>query len=105
MQFDPHTPRWVQHLALSVETTQEVRAFRERLIAAGVDVVGVTDHGIFQSIYFFDPSGHRIEITCETMSAETWRVLTATADDLLKEWELTKRAPEVSWHRSRLSSS
>src|SRR5882672_4598417 len=40
MQFDPNTPRWVQHLALSVETTQEVHAFRERLSAAGVDVVG-----------------------------------------------------------------
>ena len=30
----------------------------------GVDVLGVTDHGMFHSIYFFDPSGHRVELAC-----------------------------------------
>jgi catechol 2,3-dioxygenase-like lactoylglutathione lyase family enzyme len=99
LSFDKSTPRWVQHLALRVESVQEVHEFRERLVAAGIEVVGVTDHGIFQSIYCFDPSGHRIEITCETMSPETYEDLTEEAQSLLDEWTATKRAPDVSWHR------
>jgi glyoxylase I family protein len=99
MGFDANTPRWVQHLALSVGSIEEVQAYRERLVRAGIDVVGITDHGIFKSIYFFDPSGHRIEITCETMEAETRLRLEGEARDLLSEWDRTKRAPDISWHR------
>ena len=33
-----------------------------RLEANGIDVVGITNHTIFKSIYFFDPNGHRIEL-------------------------------------------
>ena len=29
-------------------------------------VVGVTDHTIFKSIYFFDPNGHRLELAADT---------------------------------------
>ena len=29
---------------------------KARLEAAGVEVLGVTDHHIFKSIYFFDPN-------------------------------------------------
>ena len=32
----------------------------------GIDVVGPTDHTIFKSIYFFDPSGHRLELAANT---------------------------------------
>ena len=41
-----------------------------RLEAAGIDVVGVTDHGLFHSIYFFDPNGHRLELTYNDDDAE-----------------------------------
>ena len=44
----------------------------------GIDVVGVTDHTIFKSIYFHDPSGHRLELS-------TW---TATPDQV-KPWRPT----------------
>lgn len=96
---DPNTPVWVQHVALHVETVAEVQAFKERLEAAGVDVLGVTDHGIFRSIYFFDPSGHRIEVTCETMSAEQEQELESASAAMLAEWDRTKRAPEIGSHR------
>ena len=31
--------------------------------AAGVPVIGVTDHHFIRSIYFFDPNGIRLELT------------------------------------------
>lgn len=33
---------------------------RRILQADSVDVLGPTHHGIFKSIYFFDPNGHRV---------------------------------------------
>ncbi|EJL27332.1 lactoylglutathione lyase-like lyase [Caulobacter sp. AP07] len=105
MGFDPNTPSWVQHLAFRVDSEAEVEAYRQKLKAAGLDVLGVTDHAIFKSIYFHDPSGHRIEITCETMSDETRAQFEANAQALLAEWDRTKRAPDVSWHRAHTVSS
>ena len=39
---------------------------KARLEAAGISVLGITDHTIFRSIYFFDPEGNRIECFCDT---------------------------------------
>ncbi len=36
----------------------------------GVKVLGITNHGIFHSIYFFDPNGHRLELTYNDAHAE-----------------------------------
>ena len=101
-KFDEGTPRWVQHLAMSVNTVEEVHEYKGKLEAAGVPVLGVTDHGIFQSIYFFDPSGHRLEITCQTMSQQTKREMYAISESFLDEWERTKRAPEIGTHRAHV---
>ncbi len=102
-KFDEGIPRWVQHIAMSVDTEEEVHEYKEKLEAAGVPVLGVTDHGIFQSIYFFDPSGHRLEITCQTMSEQTKRDMHAISESFLDEWDRTKRAPEIG--RTALTSS
>lgn len=101
--FDENTPRWVQHLAFSVDSVEEVRQYRDKLVAYGLDVLGVTDHGLFQSIYFFDPSGHRIEITCKTISEDTKFKLEAEAAALLEHWNETKRAPDIGWHRQHVA--
>lgn len=105
MTFDEKTPRWVQHLALSVSSVEEVQRYRDRLVEAEVEVLGVTDHGLFRSIYFFDPSGHRIEITCKTMSPGTLEKLESEAVPLLEHWEKTKRAPDIGWHRRHVARS
>src|SRR5882757_5885539 len=52
----PNTPDWVNHIALEVDTLEEVKDAKRRLEAAGVSVLGVTDHHFIQSIYFFDPN-------------------------------------------------
>jgi len=67
----PNTPAWVNHIALRVDSLDALRAAKERLEASGVEVLGITDHGIIESIYFFDPNGLRLELTVPTASAET----------------------------------
>ena len=52
MGRDTNTPDWVQHIAFKVDTLEELEAAKARLQAAGIEVVGVTDHTIFKSIYF-----------------------------------------------------
>ncbi|MEZ4246811.1 MAG: VOC family protein [Polyangiales bacterium] len=64
MGKDPNTPEWVQHIAFEVADRETLLAFRASLEAEGIEVLGVTDHSLFHSIYFFDPNGHRIELAC-----------------------------------------
>jgi glyoxylase I family protein len=59
----PNTPAWVNHLALRVGSRDELVQARARLLAAGVQVLGITDHGFVESIYFFDPNGIRLELS------------------------------------------
>ena len=58
-----NTPSWVNHLALEVASHDELMAAKQRIEDAGITVVGVTDHHIINSIYFFDPNGLRVELT------------------------------------------
>jgi len=71
MGRDPNTPLWTQHLALQVESVDVMMQAKARLEADGIEVIGPTDHTIFKSIYFFDPSGHRLEL-CATPAPRRW---------------------------------
>jgi lactoylglutathione lyase len=95
---DRNTPNWVQHLALKVESMQELLDTKERLQAAGIEVVGPTDHTIFKSIYFFDPNGHRLELAWDCGTPEMYRKLDEVKRDMLEEWSRTRRAPKhAAW--------
>ena len=61
----PNTPLWVNHISFRVDTVADLEAMKARLQAEGVEVLGVTDHHIFKSIYFFDPNGIRLELTAQ----------------------------------------
>ena len=95
MGFDPNTPDWVQHLALNVADEAVLSDYHRRLVDAGVEVIGPTDHGMCRSIYFFDPDGHRLELSVDTMTPELERSLGERAQAVLDEWSRTKRAPDV----------
>lgn len=98
MGADPNTPDWVQHIALELETLPELLAAKDRLEAEGLDVIGPTNHGIFQSIYFRDPNGHRIELAVNTATAKEMTELHRVAPDMLKEWRETRKAPRhAAW--------
>jgi catechol 2,3-dioxygenase-like lactoylglutathione lyase family enzyme len=88
----PNTPSWVNHIALRVESVAALLSAKARLEAAGVEVLGVTDHNIIESIYFFDPNGIRVELTTPTVpqSEMDAHALHARAD--LDEWTARKAA-------------
>ena len=94
MQLDPSTPAWTQHLALQVATVDELLETKDRLMADGIQVVGPTDHTIFKSIYFFDPSGHRLELAANTGTPKMAKMLDDAKWDMLNEWAVTKKAPQ-----------
>jgi len=103
MGRDPNTPPWVQHIAFKVKDRETLVAFKERLESQGVPVLGVTDHSIFHSIYFFDPNGHRLELACPDPEEDA---LLPRLDEvkwaMLEEWSKTKRAPKhAEWLHKR----
>ena len=98
MGRDANTPNWVQHLAFKVKSLQELEQYKARLEANGVDVLGITDHTIFKSIYFFDPNGHRLELACDVGTPEMYAKLDEVKWAMLDEWSRTKRAPKhAAW--------
>ena len=51
------------HIALEV-TREHMMAMFEKGKQAGIETRGVADHGFIDSIYFRDPNGYVIELTC-----------------------------------------
>ena len=98
MGRDPNTPAWVQHIAFEVADEAELLAAKAHVEAQGIEVLGPTWHGIFKSIYFFDPNGHRLELACNIGTPEQLAELKAVAPAMLEEWAQTKRAPKhAAW--------
>ena len=94
MGRDPNTPEWVQHIAFKVDNVKTLEETKARLEAKGVPVIGITDHAIFKSIYFFDCNGHRLELAADTATADMQQRLDAVKWDMLEEWSRTTRAPK-----------
>lgn len=85
-----NTPKWVNHIALRVGSVAEVVDAKKRLEAAGVEVLGVTDHHFVQSIYFFDPNGFRLELTYEVGPAEYMHEAKQKARATIDAWTAEK---------------
>ena len=58
-----------------------------KLRAAGVDVLGITDHGPIKSIYFFDPNGIRLELTAPISSEPLFHGFGRSAHEQLATWQ------------------
>ena len=102
MSRDPNTPEWVQHIAIAVENRDELLRRKQQLEAAGIEVLGPVDHGIFDSIYFFDPNGHRLELAADKGTDAEYAELKRVADDMLDEWDRTRQAPgHAAWLHNR----
>ena len=97
----PNTPAWVNHISFRVDTVDDLKAMKARLEAHGVEVLGITDHHIFDSIYFFDPNGVRLELTAQR--ADEFQMLqeSKTAHARLSEWTARKE----QWRKERAAGT
>jgi glyoxylase I family protein len=87
----PNTPAWVNHIALRVDDVAKLEQMKVRLQEAGVEVLGITDHEIIKSIYFFDPNGIRLELTTEIATKQEMDEAKLTAHAQLASWSTEKR--------------
>jgi len=85
-----NTPGWVNHLALRLDSVAEVEAAKRRLEESGLPVLGVTDHKIIKSIYFFDPNGIRVELTAEVATPDEMAAAREEAHRKLAAWTAEK---------------
>jgi len=98
MGRDEQTPEWVQHIAFEVTSFEELTRYKKRIEDTGIEVIGPVNHGIFDSIYFFDPSGHRLELVVNKGTEEQMQQLKDIAEEMLEEWSVTKKAPQhAAW--------
>ena len=93
----PNNPLWVNHISFRVDSIQTLKDMKTRLEAHGVEVLGVTDHHIFHSIYFFDPNGVRLELTAQLADEFQMMEESRTAHARLAEWTARKE----QWRRDR----
>jgi lactoylglutathione lyase len=71
---------------------EELLAAKKRLQDMGIEVLGPADHHICQSIYFHDPSGHRLELAFPTETPTMITAMQDAAPTMLEQWDKTKRA-------------
>ena len=94
-----NTPLWVNHISFRVDSVADLMAMKARLQAEGIEVLGVTDHHIFRSIYFFDPNGVRLELTAQLASEFEMLQESRSARARLDQWTARK----AQWREDRQS--
>jgi glyoxylase I family protein len=65
-----------------------------------VEVIGVTDHHIFKSIYFFDPNGIRLELSAQLASEDEMFEQSRSVHARLAAW--TER--KARWRTERAAA-
>jgi len=87
---DPESPDWIQHFAFEVADVDTLMRAKKDLEAKGLNVLGPTNHDDFlMSIYFFDPSGHRLELAARIYPPERAKEFEAEAPRILDLWDKT----------------
>ena len=95
----PNTPAWVNHIALRVQSLDDLNGMKARLEQHGIEVLGIIDHdGYIKSIYFFDPNGLRLELTVEVAPTEVLQGFARDAHEEVRRWNAEKRS---AWAASR----
>jgi catechol 2,3-dioxygenase len=80
IEVGPNTPlpprgrrAGLYHIGLKIgDSIEELRAAKTELEAAGVTIVGMSDHTVTNSLYLLDPDGNEIEIYIDVQPA-IWR--------------------------------
>jgi catechol 2,3-dioxygenase-like lactoylglutathione lyase family enzyme len=69
----PCAPGTLQHLALNVDSDDELLGLRDRIRSRGINVIGPIDHGMCRSIYFGGPEALTLEIATSSKPIEPER--------------------------------
>lgn len=78
------------HIALEVDR-EHMMAMKAKAEKLGMDVRGVSDHRFIHSIYFRDPNGYVVELTCKTESHDDATDNTKNhAREKLDAWQAAK---------------
>jgi catechol 2,3-dioxygenase-like lactoylglutathione lyase family enzyme len=78
------------HIALEVER-DVLDAMLEKGKRAGIETRGISDHGFIDSIYFRDPNGYVIELTCKRDNhADAMDPDRNQARERLRAWQVEK---------------
>ena len=70
----PSAPGTMQHLALNVDSEEDMLAMRDRVRLKGIPVFGPINHGLCKSIYFAGPEHLTLEISTsrQAIDARAW---------------------------------
>jgi len=101
----PNATDWAPHLALEVKDMDALMATKKRLEDNGVDVIGPVDHHFCKSIYFFDPSGNRLEATIRCEQEGELDKFEQEAWGVLDKWEQRKRAENWPTRKPALAAA
>lgn len=78
------------HIALEVER-ETFDPLMEKATALGIETRGISDHHLFESIYFRDPNGYVIELAAKRANHDDGMDPEQNgARDILKEWQASK---------------
>ena len=89
---------------MRVESVDKLLEAKAHIESLGIDVLGPTNHGIFKSIYFFDPSGHRLELAADTATADQMNQLKEVSVPMIEEWAETRKAPRhAAWLHEKIA--
>ncbi|MEM3086299.1 MAG: VOC family protein [Halobacteria archaeon] len=72
------------HIAIRLPDEAAVRAAYRRLVEAGADVVGASDHGVSKSVYLRDPDGIEIELYADVPG---WEEKGESAVATIRPWD------------------
>ena len=84
----------MQHIALKLDSLEDMLAMRDRLRSHGYGVFGPFEHGMTQSMYLGAPEGMLLEFatvdTCESVRTEEWVVSESAAAVGISKEELAR---------------
>ncbi len=79
------------HIALEV-SMKSLLGMYQKGINKNIDTRGIIDHGFIKSIYFRDPNGYVIELTCP-ITEYSKKIVKKNSHQVLKEWQNKKEKP------------
>jgi catechol 2,3-dioxygenase-like lactoylglutathione lyase family enzyme len=104
-------PLGFDHVSFTVNSREDLFALKDRLEAASIEVEGAIDHGIFWSIYFYDPHNNiPLEATWQFMDIEQYpamseddplEIVAEGADPQPGHWAAVRRATPQSEMRAQ----